>query len=543
MARNSYILISKDIHLDKEHKNVLNYSSAQMVTLMKEQAHLIVEGTDFSFLGDKENKIIVPYAYGDMLSANYICFRNDTYSPKLWFAFVDKVEYNNNGSTIITFTIDWWATWYDQFQYKNAYVVREHVNDDTIGLHRQNEDLNVGDVVCKFSSYDASLSQYSWIAVMCAYNPDTQTGYDGVAIYNGSIFGKKMMLFQNVLAGWEELLHFILKVNADGYISSLSDMFIVPATLVDQSTLTQHTYTGLDGNQHTYYTPQYTDAPKTFISQFDKQYTWSEYTPKNNKLYCYPYNYLMVSNNNGSSAIYKYEDFSSANCKFDNKLSVSIGCSGILVPKDYKGQSECIDESLPLGKYPTCGWSADSYTNWLTQQAVNIPVSIITSTLGLAAAGAGGVAGIGAATTAASLTAGQISGVAGLSSQIGGLIGSFYQASLLPPIQGGGNTSDIIFTSGNNHFKFMGMRARPEFLKIIDDYFTRFGYKINEVKTPNISGRSQWNYVEIGQGENCVYGEMPADAQRNINQAFRNGVTIWHNHANIGNFSLTNSIV
>lgn len=87
------------------------------------------------------------------------------------------------------------------------------------------------------------------------------------------------------------------------------------------------------------------------------------------------------------------------------------------------------------------------------------------------------------------------------------------------------------------------MRAKTEYLRIIDDYFSRFGYKINEILTPNIVGRQNWNYVEIGSSEDIGYGTVPSKYMDEINKACRRGVTIWHNHNNVGNYSLNNPIV
>lgn len=86
------------------------------------------------------------------------------------------------------------------------------------------------------------------------------------------------------------------------------------------------------------------------------------------------------------------------------------------------------------------------------------------------------------------------------------------------------------------------MRPKKEYLQIIDDFFTRFGYKINRVKIPNISGRRYWNYVEIGNSEDIGYGSVPSIYMEQINNSARKGVTIWHNHNNIGNYSLSNTI-
>ena len=87
------------------------------------------------------------------------------------------------------------------------------------------------------------------------------------------------------------------------------------------------------------------------------------------------------------------------------------------------------------------------------------------------------------------------------------------------------------------------MRAKTEYLKIIDDYFTRFGYAIKKLELPNITGRKYWNYIEIGQNEEIGYGDVPAKFMDVINNTCRRGVTIWHNHDNLGNYSLNNTIV
>ena len=123
------------------------------------------------------------------------------------------------------------------------------------------------------------------------------------------------------------------------------------------------------------------------------------------------------------------------------------------------------------------------------------------------------------------------------------MIGQFYSASLLPSIEGGQNTADVNYSSSDNVFKFIHMRAKDEYMKIIDDYFTRYGYKINRVKVPNITGRRYWNYVEIGSTEEIGYGDVPSKFMDIINNACRKGVTIWHNHENIGNYNLNNIII
>ena len=63
------------------------------------------------------------------------------------------------------------------------------------------------------------------------------------------------------------------------------------------------------------------------------------------------------------------------------------------------------------------------------------------------------------------------------------------------------------------------------------------------MEMPNITGRRYWNYVEIGGTEEIGYGDVPSKHMEIINKACRKGVTIWHSHSNLGNYSLNNTIV
>lgn len=153
--------------------------------------------------------------------------------------------------------------------------------------------------------------------------------------------------------------------------------------------------------------------------------------------------------------------------------------------------------------------------------------------LGAAAATSSGLAGTSLGTTLA------VSGA----SQVASGIGSYNESKLLPNVNGGQATGDIVWSNGNSGFIFRQMRADNESMRIIDDYFTRFGYAIRQLGLPNLTGRSNWNYIEIGQSDEIGYGDVPSKFMDTINKACRKGVTIWHSHTNLGNYSLTNSIV
>lgn len=543
---NSKILLVKNIHIDRQYTNVLSYSEAQMLELC--QANLVAQADNYSFLRPT-GSIMAGFTYAQCLQANYIAFQNPDYSNKWFFAWIDDVIYKGDKNTEITFTVDAWSTWFDKWQKKTCFINRQHVNDDTIGLHTIPENLDVGEVVQESITEDLAYDNDFgyWIAVASNWKikdgssgaelleSDKGTQYSGITVYDNTVFGTQLFFFHIIdLSSFKDLVLLLLRTNADGHIEDVQNIFILPNVAIDQSKLQSHTAKVIsDENTFSFYTMSYDMSPKKFNTEINKITSFSDYRPKNNKCFVYPYNYIFVSNNQGSNNIYKYEDFNTEKCIFENQFSIAIGGSGRIVPKNYKGMATNDDEALALGKYPTCAWSSDAFTNWLTQNSVNMAVS-----LGLTAGAIAGTIATGGATAPA--LAGAVMSVAG---NIGSAIGQFYQASLLPNINGGQANGDIIWACNRNMFSFRQMRVKTEYLKIIDDYFTRFGYAIKSLAMPNITGRKYWNYVEIGASEEIGYGEVPSKYMDIINNACRRGVTIWHNHANVGNYSLSNTIV
>lgn len=543
---NSKILLVKNINIDRQYKNVLSYTETQMLELC--QNNLVAQADNYSFLRPT-GTIMAGFTYAQCLQANYIAFQNPDYSNKWFFAWIDDVIYKGDKNTEITFTVDAWSTWFDKWIKKVCFINRQHVNDDTIGLHTIPENLDVGEVVQENNIEDLAYgNEYGyWIAVASNWkikdgstgaellDNDKGTQYAGITVYDNTVFGTQLFFFHiTSLSSFADLVLLLLRTNADGHIEDVENIFIVPDVAIDQSKLQEHTAKVIsDENTFSFYTMSYDMSPEKFNTEIDKITSFSDYTPKNNKCFVYPYNYLFVSNNQGSNNIYKYEDFNTEKCIFENQFSIAIGGSGRIVPKNYKGMTTNDDEALTLGKYPTCAWSSDAFTNWLTQNSVNMAVS-----LGLTAGAIATTIATGGAT--APLIAGAVMTTA---STIGNTIGQFRQASLLPNINGGQANGDVIWACNRNVYSFRQMRAKTEYLKIIDDYFTRFGYAIRKLELPNITGRRYWNYIEIGSTEEIGYGEVPAKYMDTINNACRGGVTIWHNHANVGNYALDNIII
>ena len=78
---------------------------------------------------------------------------------------------------------------------------------------------------------------------------------------------------------------------------AIKNIFIVPKALIDSIGITNHTDTigGATFNYYKFRGNSYTNEEYPFI--FEKTTSFSDYTPKNNKCFVYPYNYLYITNN------------------------------------------------------------------------------------------------------------------------------------------------------------------------------------------------------------------------------------------------------
>ena len=118
------------------------------------------------------------------------------------------------------------------------------------------------------------------------------------------------------------------------------------------------------------------------------------------------------------------------------------------------------------------------------------------------------------------------------------------QAALFGNINGG----DVLSALGANTFVCVPKCIKAEYVQKLDKYFTRYGYRQNAVQYPNMSHRQNYNYIQIAREDNIGYANLhngisiPANAMETINDIYRSGVTIWNNHTNFGDYSVSNNI-
>ena len=540
MARNSNIMLCKNIKLDKNYQNCLTYTETQMFNLCN--TNKVVYANDFSFIREEENAIIVPFSYANCITCNYMAFQNPRYSNKWFFAFIDSIEYVSDGACRVNFTVDVFATWYDYWTAKTCFVIREHVNDDTFGLHTVPEGLDTGEYIHAYSSviYNASTT---YICVGVSEVIDEIDANPFNTQYNGIYSGIKYILCETPLAATKLIMIYDKKGKGD----AVSSIFLIPTGLVGTVTFTTITAEGLT-TQIAVVPNSTTPVLLATSPSYAIPSTIGTYIPVNKKIFTYPYCFFYISNNIGNDVIYHYEDFIDNTAQFKVFGAITPGGSIKAVPLNYKKLPETTSATSVFSfnygvmgaKLPMCSWTTDPYTNWLTQNGVNIAGVELNAKEASIAGGIGAMlaGGIMMATGVGSMIGGGLmaTGAAGIFNSMQ----SNYQKDMTPPqAKGSLSGGDIQYSLGKADFQMFRMTIREEFARSIDAYFTRFGYKVNSLKLPNQTGRTYFNYVEIGKSEIIGYPNTkgcPADAMEQINNIYRNGVTLWHDHSRIGNF-------
>ena len=469
---------------------------------------------------DKEENIDAP-RFEDLLQYNYCMYKNDSYKDKWFYAYVTDVKYINDGMSEVTIDTDVFQTWQFDIIYMNSFIEREHVSDDTIGAHTIPEGLETGEYVINLCGECETNLDSCYTIIGTTFLPDNTPGTWGAQQYGGVFSGLKYVAFRDMGSANK----FIKAMDTLDKADALTTMFMIPTSFVPGISWITGDLGGQTGIE-VGIIPNYTGA---IIIRNDINLTipatLNGYTPKNNKMYCYPWNVLSITNNNGGNAEYHYEDFVNNNPIFSIAGVVCPGGSMKLYPNNYKKYLETpsirsgYNFGLIGGKYPQCSWQSDSYTNWLTEQSVNQAVQY----------------------TKASVQSVLSSDPTNLLDSVTNILAERYTHSLQPPQAHGTNSGDVNFAMSQAGFTYYKMSVKYEYAKMADDYLTAYGYKVNRLATPNIHKRSNWDFIK------CIdvnlEGNIPEKDLDKIRALFNNGCTFWHTTQYYLDYSQNNTIL
>lgn len=540
-------LLKSPLELDNNNQITFANATAQY-NYFSSLSYLEIDGSMYQ---RKDSSIYYPGLYDDLVEYNYCMYQNSNYSNKWFYAFITGMEYLNDNTTRVEITTDVFQTWQFDLVYKASYVEREMINiaSDTPGANLVPEGLEGGEFKVGGSAEITNLECYAVWAFSnreFIYHPvggsasTIDLGLNTGALKVNGIYGQLFYIAVDFTNGtaYGNVSESLKEGNQSEYVVA---HFTVPKVACNDNITDIATNSGVYciHGASTASTQSLVSTPASLDG----------YTPKNAKLRTYPYMYVAFNPAQGSSKVFRYEDFSLGTPSFKIISEVNPNPTVYFIPQNYRGTSgDSMSDVVSLNGYPQLSSRIDIYNSWLAENSgiinvqtnqnyANAQLDVIGNSVGLFS-GLGsmlGTAASGGGTETAGAMGNMLSSAIALKktsinydSYIAQLQAQKERQALLPDnVTLGGSNATLLGYGLFNDNIFTRYTIKYQFAKRIDDYFSMYGYQTNELKVPNINNRPYWNYVKTA-GINLL-GNIPQEDLETIKNIFNNGVTLWHN--------------
>lgn len=481
---------------------------------------------------DRTIRLNINYYHGNMY--NYGCLIEGN---KKYYIFIDSVEWTSNLHTVILhYSYDYWQTYAYDVTFKESFVEREHVADDTFGSHIIDEGLPVDEYKVSHSEVLDGGNTGMFFCISCSDTRDvlSSSHSEKKAIPSTCKPSKYERSTAIVFSDNINLIDHYIKVMIDRNRSdSISGVYAVPKISIPTS-IRKQGYGWDTGSNEVHYVGNNEKLATMNKYNLPRPSSIDGYTPVNNKCFTYPYCFANFTNNNGNSVIGQFELANDKkNIEFEYYFPCIQGSVSFGYLAHYDGVSKNFDYSIQGQTNIELPYVTNSFSAYMSANQNSIANQYDTINRNeLSSVGKGGISFI------SNLATGNFSGM--INDTIGfadTALTSYNQRekinASLKDIENKANVAHGAYTGvaniicGQIGFKGQLITVNSENIKMIDDYFSMFGYKINRIKKPQFTSRKYWNYVKTS-GVNLV-GNVPQNALNVIKQMFDNGVTMWHN--------------
>lgn len=523
---NSKIRLLRGVPVDKNYNHTVYFVDAagQRNTWLTYTAY----SAEQAQYNRETGRIRFPGSADTLRSCNYLMYQNTGYTNKWFYAFINQVYYINDNMTEIDFSIDIMQTFMFDYTLGDCFIERSHTATDVPGDNRVAETLN-------FSSYHVEsatpiTSVEDWDIIMySSFSPSTYQSAGG-SLNKGLYSGLDRTVIGRV--------HF--NMNTDPPTPSFA---VSPETTI--ADIINNHADQAPGVVAIVIAPHEFEVNNRVITTISKPTgTLSGYTVKNKKLFIAPFTVVYVFDGSGSGKMYDPAEFSGSNIVFHTFSDNAPAQSVISLPYNYNGVSGVNPaEGVIMSSFPQCAWISDAFKTYLAQNQANIGVSTGLAAVQGIAAGVLTIATEGAALPIAAGLA--VSGLATASKTLANI----EDAKKQPPAVHGNVTGTALYTIGNKRLIAYIMTPHLEYIKIIDDFFSMYGYAINRVQTPVTMNRPHWTYLKTA---GCIVLPNPpispvdqglsANDCKEIAAIYDKGITFWRYAAEVGEYYLDNTV-
>ena len=525
---------------DADYTNIIDFDTqsaqrAAITGIMK------IHKTDCTYI-QKDRSIILKGNADEFKYMNYCCYYNaNENSKKMFYNFIEKIEYIAKNTTKIHLKTDVWQTWQFDAVFRQSWIERSHVakSADTIAGNLEPEPLSPIPIITRASETTVGTNaqwEPQWVLHTASkYNNNTgEYEYDGVgdvntfAEYGFYIDSKADMAsyleqygrksFDNIVndidvnLDWKQVWKWLLTTGEEVKNTPIGIALTGLPTLAE---LQDHR----DELIGLYAVPKWAKGSTSYATNEEKTITQEVpntnnlacgYTPRNKKMLSSMFKAYVLYSRSGIYIPLKPE-------AIDKKITVQCSC----IPMDIGGFYLRLQNYNERDKqFLFVGYRGERRVGYDANTGLNKALALMETVPQIA----GGAAKSIAEPTATFEIAGQVlqQGV-NLIDRLGTSLGSF-----------GNNTNLINITNGRATLRWTDISPTLSECKRFDAFFDCFGYSINDFGNPRsyFSNRSNWNYIKTRNLNITFFGEKD-DEQEFIN-IFNRGTTIWHDINTIG---------
>lgn len=216
------------------------------------------------------------------------------------------------------------------------------------------------------------------------------------------------------------------------------------------------------------------------------------------------------------------------------------------------------DYMVMIRNFPSCPHTLDGFADWMAINNTSVAMrslsvmhngltGMITGATGAMnqynAAEASGMGEAGLNTMATTGVLNAIGSGLQMGATLAAIGASVRQAKASGATMGGVSMNSTLFdlglssfgSSGGWGFKVVYYSVQPYLLKSIDNYFDRFGYRVNQLKPLGVNNRPIWTFIKTAECHvNHKMRGLPFVSEMAVNRLFNQGVTLWNSDKYIG---------
>lgn len=468
----------------------------------------------------------IPVNADKVYDCNYLCFCNHYDTNKWWYCFIKEINYINPNCCELIYEIDAIQTFLFDFHVQKSFVEREHTATDNYFDYVCLEDeVCVGEEhLLHQEQLGKDIINSPGMEAFVALCADSETCREKTLANSGQVWeagsvqsNKANGVIYCVFSDTQYVVDFLGDITEEGKGEECVALISLP------------NLRPLQGGTFVHNVDSTIELKPTWVVQGGTE-TGQIY---NKMCYEYPFRKIVVVSSNGESYEFHPQNFIGDNISF-TMYERFMGDDTLYSLRPNYCQNDNKGKELSLTTAQLGAWSCSAYQTWLAQNKGSLTAQnvggAINTVAGLAMAGISLYTGNPVGVVMGMQNAGQ--GIRDLTQASGRIA----DAKHLPDsVNGKYSNSSLEYAMGELGYWIYEYALDGFSLKRIDNYFTRYGYKVNKIKIPTPfdgNKRPKFNYVKTVDVN--ITGSVPTPQMNIIKSAFDSGITFWHDANSVG---------